>query len=113
MIFPSSHTMLGRWIPPLERGRCSALVYSGTSLGTVSTMAGVGLLASSSLGWPSGFHVPGALGLLWGLAWFWLAADSPATCSSIADSERRYIEDALGASSSGEKVRAHPSRDCP
>ncbi len=77
MIYPSSHTMLGRWIPPLERGRASAFVYSGTSLGTVATMAGVGLLAASSWGWPSGFHVPGALGLVWGVAWLWLARPGP------------------------------------
>ncbi|XP_026274040.1 putative inorganic phosphate cotransporter isoform X3 [Frankliniella occidentalis] len=110
MIYPSSHTMLGRWIPPLERGRASAFVYSGTSLGTVSTMAGVGLLASSSWGWPSGFHLPGALGLVWGVAWLWLAADSPAACPAISEHEREYIESALGASSSGDKILRVPWR---
>ncbi|XP_034255643.1 putative inorganic phosphate cotransporter isoform X2 [Thrips palmi] len=108
MIYPSTHTMIGRWIPPLERGRASALVFSGTSLGTVTTMAGVGLLAASSWGWPSGFHVPGALGLVWGALWLWLAADSPATCSAISERERNYIEASLGASSSGEKRHSVP-----
>ncbi|KAK3921330.1 Putative inorganic phosphate cotransporter, partial [Frankliniella fusca] len=108
MIYPSTHTMLGRWIPPLERGRASALVYCGSSLGTVVTMAGAGLLAASPWGWPSVFHVPGALGLVWGIAWLWMAADSPATCAAISDREREYIESALGASSSGEKRHRVP-----
>lgn len=102
-IYPSSHAMLSRWSPPVERGRHTAIVYNGISVGTVVSMAGSGALAASSLGWPSAFWVPGVIGLAWGVAWALLAADSPATCSRMHPDERRYIEEALGDTSSKEE----------
>lgn len=84
----------------------SVQVYTGPSLGTLLAMGGVGLLCGSPLGWPSGFYVPGVLGLLWGVFWLRLSADSPAKCKRISPEERDFIETALGSSSSGEKVRA-------
>lgn len=65
LVFPSSHNMLGRWAPPLERPRFTAAVYGGMSLGTVAAMGGAGLLCGSPLGWPAAFYVPGLCGLLW------------------------------------------------
>ncbi|KAK3932168.1 Putative inorganic phosphate cotransporter [Frankliniella fusca] len=103
LIFPCIHYMLGRWAPPVERSRCSALVMSGPSVGTLAAMAGVGLLCASPLGWPSGFYVPGGLAVLWGVLWWWQGANSPDTCTRISAEERAYIKDSLGAASSGSK----------
>lgn len=103
LVFPCVHYMLGRWAPPLERSRSSAIVMSGPSVGTLAAMAGVGLLCSSPLGWPSGFYVPGGLSVLWGALWLWQGANSPDTCTRISAEEREYIQGALGSSSSGSK----------
>lgn len=104
LVFPSSHNMLGRWTPPLERPRFTAMVYGGMSLGTVASMAGAGMLCSSPLGWPSAFYVPGVLGLLWCVLWYFLSADTPRQCKGISPEELAYIEGSLGGSSTASKA---------
>ena len=42
--------------------------------------------------WPNVFYVFGALGMVWCVLWFWLAASSPAEHPTIEDEEREYIE---------------------
>lgn len=106
LVFPSSHNMLGRWTPPLERPRFTSMVYGGMSMGTVAAMAGAGLLCSSQLGWPSAFYVPGVMGLLWCILWFFLSADTPRQCKGITPEELAYIERSLGTSAISSKCVA-------
>lgn len=45
--FPAMHVLLSKWAPPAERSVLSALVYAGTSLGTVISMLLAGVLIAN------------------------------------------------------------------
>ncbi|KPJ15577.1 Sialin [Papilio machaon] len=45
--FPAMHVLLSKWAPPAERSVMAALVYAGTSLGTVISMLMAGMLTAS------------------------------------------------------------------
>lgn len=75
-VAPSRHPFRS-WVPPQERSRSLALVYSGMFIGSC---LGLGLSPSmiKAAGWPSVFHTFGVLGLVWAAVWKIRAASSPA-----------------------------------
>jgi ACS family sodium-dependent inorganic phosphate cotransporter len=89
--FPAVHSLAARWTPASERARAIALHFSGTALGTI-----IALLASPwiliHLGWPAVFYVSGASGLLWLIAWWIKAADSPEDCAGVSPEELALIQ---------------------
>lgn len=91
VIFPSSHSLLSKWSPVLERGQMTTYCYSGSQFGTVLMLSVSGVLASSTLGWPSVFYLPGVLGCAWSALWFAFGSNSPAEHASITPEERAFI----------------------
>ncbi|RVE39937.1 hypothetical protein evm_015413 [Chilo suppressalis] len=45
--FPAMHVLLSKWAPPAERSVMAALVYAGTSLGSVISMLMAGVLTAN------------------------------------------------------------------
>ncbi len=74
--FPVMHGMLGAWAPPLERSKMVAIYMTGASVGTCLLFPIAGLLIDS-FGWESVFYFTGTVELVWCLAWYRLAHDSP------------------------------------
>lgn len=110
VIFPSTHTLLAQWAPPCERGTIGTYCYSGAQFGTVVMLAVSGVLASSSLGWPSIFYLSGMAGLVWSILYFFYGASSPSDCPGrISPEERHFIESSLNTGE-GTKVRSHLSQ---
>ncbi|GBP29492.1 hypothetical protein EVAR_93289_1 [Eumeta japonica] len=93
--FPAMHVLLSKWAPPAERGVLAALVYAGTSLGTVLSMLMAGIL-TQNLGWASVFYVMGGLSCIWCILWIILIQDSPQQQPMISIEERTMIVTALG-----------------
>lgn len=54
-----------------------------------------GVLAASSLGWPSIFYFSGMAGVVWAVLYFVYGSNSPAECAAISEEERDYIEKSL------------------
>jgi MFS family permease len=79
-------------------------IFTGAQLGTIISMPVCGALASSSIGWPSIFYIFGAVGFLWVVLWFFLAADRPGTHKFISKEEQAYIETNLGSKVSSDTV---------
>lgn len=95
-IFPSTHTLLAKWAPPSERGTIGTYCYSGAQFGTVVMLGISGVLASSSMGWPSIFYFSGVAGMVWSILWFFYGASSPSDCQDrISPEERHFIESSL------------------
>lgn len=86
--------------PPSERGTIGTYCYSGAQFGTVVMLAVSGVLASSSLGWPSIFYFSGSAGLVWVIIYYFYGASSPADCmDKISEEEKHFIESSLSSNS--------------
>ncbi|XP_053986969.1 putative inorganic phosphate cotransporter isoform X1 [Hylaeus volcanicus] len=100
--WPAIQPMTARWIPPTERSKFVSNMMA-SSLGAAITMPICGFLIAS-LGWESVFYVTGVIGLAWSAAWIFLVFDSPAQHPRISDKERRYIEQALGTTTTTKRL---------
>ncbi|KAL0883516.1 hypothetical protein ABMA27_016881 [Loxostege sticticalis] len=91
-LFPSIHTILGKWAPICERGRLSTYIYSGSQFGTILIFQVSGVLAGNpTFGWPSIFWLCGCVSLCCFCLVAWLGAASPQDCASISSEELLYI----------------------
>ncbi|XP_049804153.1 putative inorganic phosphate cotransporter isoform X1 [Schistocerca nitens] len=92
-VFPCTHSLLAKWIPPKESDVLGTAVYTGDQLGTVVAMMISGALAQSALGWPSIFYFFGGLSILWGVILFWFGGNTPSGHKHISSAELIYIEE--------------------
>jgi MFS family permease len=106
-LFPSVHTLLGKWTPLPERSKVVSFVYTGGPLGIVISLPVTGVIANSSTGWPTAFYLYGGLGIGWSVLWALLGADSPAKHGRISDEEREYIKG--GGNTSDEDKKELPT----
>uniref|UniRef100_A0A1B0GQA4 Major facilitator superfamily (MFS) profile domain-containing protein n=1 Tax=Phlebotomus papatasi TaxID=29031 RepID=A0A1B0GQA4_PHLPP len=104
-IFPCVHTLLATWVPPSERSRLGTFVYAGSPLGNVLMLAISGLLASSSLGWPSIFYASGIIGVIWTALFFTFGSNSPEVDVRITPTEREFIQESLGQETDTEEIK--------
>ncbi|CAD7015095.1 putative inorganic phosphate cotransporter [Ceratitis capitata] len=109
-IFPSTHTILSKWVPPVERGSIGTFCFTGVQFGSVVMMAISGTIASSSFGWPGIFYVSGLASLLWALVWYFIGASSPSDYKWISDEEKVYIESSLVTVSKSEGEEHKPTK---
>ncbi len=74
--FPATYNLLGRWVPPEERTRAASFNLSAIPMGTLAAVSTTPVIALT-WGWPAVFYIFGAMGFVWFLFWWWLAADRP------------------------------------
>ncbi|XP_054740254.1 putative inorganic phosphate cotransporter [Anastrepha obliqua] len=91
-MFPCVHAHLAAWCPVNERNRLGALANTGIECGTLLSMFLSGIIAASSIGWPGLFYVTGGIGLVWCVAWIFLAANQPSESKFITKAELNYID---------------------
>ncbi|CAG0923314.1 unnamed protein product [Notodromas monacha] len=88
--FPAMHVILSNWAPPLERSRMVTMVYAGSPMGTILTLAQGGVMMRA-WGWESIFYFYGGLTVIWFVAWFFLVSDSPENHPYISKEEKLFI----------------------
>jgi MFS transporter, ACS family, D-galactonate transporter len=102
--YPSSTKAASRWFPKTERAFATAVIDSGSRVGTVLALPVVtGIIALTS--WHYSFIILGALGFIWAAVWYWNYRD-PLEHSGANDLERRYIIDNGGRSSATDDPEA-------
>ncbi|XP_046326763.2 sialin-like [Haliotis rufescens] len=96
--FPATHSLWGRWAPPLERSKLMSVCYAGPHVGTIVAFALSGYLCANGFdnGWGSIFYVFGAGNLVWVGLWLMLSADNPRKHKFISEKEIAYIERKIG-----------------
>lgn len=105
VIFPSTHTLLAKWAPPSERGTIGTYCYAGSQFGTVVMLGVSGVLAESTMGWPSIFYISGVAGLVWSIIYFFYGASSPSDCQNrISPDEKLFIESSLQTSDRDQSI---------
>ena len=100
---PGGMKALAEWIPPRERGLCSAIFSNSNSLGGVLAppiVAGLALW----LGWRWAFLIVGVSGFLL-LALWWSFYDAPERHRGLAEAERAHILRERGAAPAGKADR--------
>ena len=105
-IFPSTHALLAKWCPIIERAQLTTIVYSGSQFGTVLMLSISGVLASSSMGWPSIFYFSGAIGGVWAVVWFFCGSNSPSESTAISATERALFEEPSADEDPNEKNKS-------
>ena len=96
LIQPSISGLLSQWIPPQERSMVGAVVYPGTSLGTLVSTAMAGLILGKTYsGWPAIFYLFGGISLIWVLLWMFLCYNNPKKHPFISNAEKVFLEETL------------------
>ncbi|KAJ8316004.1 hypothetical protein KUTeg_006018 [Tegillarca granosa] len=95
--YPAIQYLWGRWAPPEERSRLSALSFPGGEVGSMFTFVITGYLCTFGIdgGWPSTFYLTGVLALIWAVAWLLLLSDSPLQSKRISLKEKNYLLTAI------------------
>lgn len=87
--YPAATKAASRWFPVSERALSTAVIDSGSRVGTVLALPVVtGIIALTT--WHYSFVVLGAVGIVWALVWYWFYRD-PANHPRANDLERKYI----------------------
>ncbi|XP_052747704.1 putative inorganic phosphate cotransporter isoform X2 [Galleria mellonella] len=103
-LYPSIHTLIGKWVPLEEKTSLGTLIYAGSHLGTALELSAAGLIAEY-WGWPAIFYVIGTLGVIWTTIYIFVGASSPEESRLISDAERNYIHESLGHVVGRKKLR--------
>ncbi|CAG5058467.1 unnamed protein product [Parnassius apollo] len=107
-LFPTTHTLLGRWLPDHERTAITGIVYGGTQIGTIIAMPLSGLLAETAIGWKLIFYSISGLMFTMSAVWYFFSASTPREHRLMTEAEKEYIE--RGLNTSGGKVLSTPWR---
>ena len=102
-MFPATFELFGRWVPPTERARAVAWLYSGIPIGTLIGLMGTGWIIGR-FGWPMAFYAFGVAGLLWVIAWFKQVQNDPAADPRVGPEESAQLSKARPAAGPVDKV---------
>lgn len=88
--FPAATRAFSRWLPATERGIAQGVTHSGARLAGALTPPLVALMIMR-WGWRSAFLIFGALGYVWGAAWYWYYRDRPEDHPNVNEAELAVI----------------------
>ena len=90
--YPTTGSMLSKWIPAHERGAAMSIVDTGSSVASMLTFAVAPLLASR-YGWRFAFHCFGGVSLAICALWASTAANRPSESHRLSPEERVYLRE--------------------
>jgi len=96
--------MVSNWSHENERAELGSYCVLGTDVGTIFMISVSGLIAESTLGWPSIFYIPGFATVVWAIIWFIFANNTPAENRNISKIERNFIEQSKVAKATKLKI---------
>ncbi len=88
--FPSTASVISRWIPPSERGRSNSIIWISSGFGGILTPLLV-VPIQQGFGWRAAFLLLGLVGIIWSLLWYTKFRDSPQEVPAISKREREAI----------------------
>ncbi|HUE03691.1 MAG TPA: MFS transporter [Bryobacteraceae bacterium] len=94
VLFPASNRLVANWIPSNERGLANGLIFAGVGAGAGITPPLVTHIVLH-YGWRASFWMSAIVGVVAGVAWYWLARDRPEDHPWITPQETALIERGL------------------
>jgi MFS family permease len=98
--YPNAATVIGRWIPPLQRTRAWGIVWMTGQIGAAISPLLV-LPIQARYGWRASFFLFGFLGVIWAAVWYAWFRDSPSEKAGITPGELREIGPPVAAQHGG------------
>lgn len=90
--YPNMTGTIGRWFPAKETGKAQGYIWAASRFGgALAPLTVIPLMAW--LGWRTTFAVFGALGIVWGIIWFFWYRDRPERIKGISQDEIAAIAD--------------------
>lgn len=98
--WPNISGSIGRWFPAQERARAQGVIWGSSRIGgALSPWIVVPLMIA--VGWRSMFFIFGAIGIIWGIAWFRWYHDRPVEQPGVT---REELAEIGGGTAAGEAV---------
>ncbi|GAB1606396.1 sialin-like [Argonauta hians] len=96
-LFPSMHSLWGRWAPPIERTKLMSICYAGPYMGNIITLILSGYLCANGFdnGWGSIFYVFGGATIIFCVVWWFTVFDTPNSHPRITAAERDFLNEAV------------------
>jgi sugar phosphate permease len=91
--FPAMSRTISYWLPPVERARALSLGLVAIPLSAV-VGSPISTYLVADFGWRTMFFSICALGIIWGIAWYWLFRDKPEESPHVGESEKELIRTA-------------------
>ena len=88
--FPTTGSMLARWIPEHERSKAMSIADTGSSLGSMVTFSLAPVVATHA-GWRAAFRLWGYGSAVICVLWALLASSGPEACARLSQKERDYL----------------------
>lgn len=112
LLFPAINSMIAWWIPPSERTRFIAIVFTGLNIGTVISMPLSGYFCDMTIlgGWPLSFYIFGMIGFIWCIFWLAFVYDTPDSHPNISSDEKYFIEYYNGRKTYGRSNSRTPAK---
>lgn len=107
---PVVNVLVGKWVVYEEKSTWVAIIYAGTSLGTVLSILSSGFIMSS-LGWEAVFYIHGIIPLIWCILFAIFFSDCPEEQKIISDNERQLIVKSFGHRQPNSDKRTIPWKD--
>jgi ACS family hexuronate transporter-like MFS transporter len=88
--FPAMSRAISDWLPPSERARALSLGLVAIPL---SSVVGAPLMSYlvADFGWRTMFFAVSAVGIIWGIVWYFLFRDSPQDSPHVGDAEKQML----------------------
>lgn len=94
IIYPASNQFVARWIPVRERGTVNGVIFAGVGAGAGLTPPLLTAIIANH-GWRSAFWFSAAIGIAAGIAWSFVARDTPEQHPLVSANELRAIHAGL------------------
>jgi MFS transporter, ACS family, glucarate transporter len=88
--FPALSKVVYNWFPVKERGIVQGINFSGSRLGAAFAMPLVAWMITG-IGWRHSFFVFGAVGVVFGLIWYFWFRDKPEESRLVGENEKAFI----------------------
>lgn len=90
--YPSNAGIAAKWFPRSERATVAGIFDSGSKFGGALALPLI-VWMIARFGWKETFAIVGALGVVWGVAWWWMFRDNPREHPRVNRAELAHISD--------------------
>jgi len=90
--YPSNAGIAAKWFPRSERATVAGIFDSGSKFGGALALPLI-VWMMSMVGWKETFAIVGALGVIWGVVWWWMFRETPAQHPKVNAVELAHIQD--------------------